>query len=130
MKSFVAAALILVFATVSLNAFAQERTSREALQQQVQVGEEPSKADALTVALVAALATVLGGSVVGLANYVISKRQLSRSGARLMMDLQILEKARSLQLESSLMKAIEARVRLTLDWHTRHAIGDVEATKH
>jgi hypothetical protein len=72
----------------------------------------------ITTALISAGFGFVGGLAGAATNYFISQRQLSRSGARLLANLQILEKARALQLDPTLTAAIEEYVRGQVEWHT------------
>lgn len=76
----------------------------------------------LQTALIAAGAALVGGLIVGGTDYLISRRALSRSAARLLADLEILEKARTLKLDHRALEAIEARVNDTLVSHTRSSV--------
>lgn len=76
----------------------------------------------IVVGLVAAGAALVGGLIAGVANYLVSRRALSRSGARLLADLQILEKARDLKLDPRFIAAIEARVEYSVGKHTQGSV--------
>jgi hypothetical protein len=71
----------------------------------------------IMVALIGGGLLLLGAIIGAAANYLISSRTLSRSGARLLADLQLLEKARALSLDRKQLAGmkqlagIEARVR-------------------
>lgn len=56
-------------------------------------------------------------------NYLVCGRGFSRSGARLLADFEILEKARALQLGAASLSAIEARVQSTLEKQTEGSVG-------
>lgn len=68
----------------------------------------------IVAGILGAAAVILGGIL----NYLVSRRALSRSGARLLADLELLERARALKLEQNLIDAIEARVRSSVEKHT------------
>ena len=72
----------------------------------------------ITVAVIAAASAAFGSLIGASANYFVSQRQFSRSGTRLLADLQILEKARAVRLDPALITAIENYVRERVEWHT------------
>ncbi len=78
----------------------------------------------IMVAVIAAASAFLGGLVATFANLFIPRRQLSRSGGRLLTDLQILKKARAVELDPTLLTAIQGYVRQRVEWHTHTPIGD------
>ena len=80
--------------------------------------------DKILIAVIAAVSAVAGGLIASLTNFLISRRQISRSGARLLTDLQILEKAKSVELEPILIDAIQGYVRRRVEWHTHTPIVD------
>jgi hypothetical protein len=67
----------------------------------------------VVVALIGGLVTIVG--VIG--TYLVSRRTLSSSGARLRADLEILEKAKHLGVEPAVMEAILRRVRWSAEQH-------------
>jgi hypothetical protein len=69
----------------------------------------------VVVALIGVLVTIIGS----VGTYLISNRTVSRSGARLLADLQILEKAKSLDVDSEVMQAIRQRVLTSARDHSR-----------
>jgi hypothetical protein len=54
-------------------------------------------------------------------HYVLQKRQLSRSGGRLLQDLEILDRAIRTGVEPPLLEEIRAHVRHSIRHHTHHA---------
>jgi hypothetical protein len=72
----------------------------------------------IIAALIGAGFGFLGGLCAAATNYFVSRREFSRSGARLLTDLQILEKARSLQIDRALIAALEVQVRKRVEYHT------------
>ncbi|GJH25379.1 hypothetical protein [Caballeronia novacaledonica] len=73
---------------------------------------------AIPIAVIAAASALTGGLLTSGANFFLSRRQTSRSGARLLADLQILEKARALSLDKKSMDALEDYIRERVEWHT------------
>jgi hypothetical protein len=79
-------------------------------------------------ALIPFFSALLGGLMAAVANYLVSQRTISRSGARLRADLEILEKAISIRkldpeaISDSRLEAIEARVAHMVEWHTKSAL--------
>ena len=80
----------------------------------------------MDIAWVAAVAAVASGLISVSGQYLVSKRGHSSSAARLRADLDILEKARELDLPPAQVRAIETRLQRSIQRHTRHWLGKAE----
>lgn len=108
-----------------------------ALRSKIRSAQRPTKPvvdypmdSAVIVALLAAVAAIFGAAVGAIANYVLSRRTMSRSGTRLHADLELLEKARAMNLDRTLVAALETRVAYAIAWHTRSSSRWAERARH
>jgi hypothetical protein len=69
------------------------------------------------VAIIAGASGLMGALFGTLGSYLVSKRQVSRSGVRAAQDLDILDKATKLGLAPEVIAAMKAKVTKTVNWH-------------